>query len=160
MCELSLMKPEDEPEREIVPDDYEPSHSQNEQAEIQRADVSPLVTVFSEQLMACLEECSQGRIGLFGDSSHLSPEEQWPEAAQLRELAFALQSILAQQEERSALCDEFLDLCTIHGENDPGEPRLARNFMRRIDRGEVGTATEPPPPWARKSDANNEDTLT
>jgi hypothetical protein len=160
MRELSVMKSDDEPEREIVPDDYEPSRSQNDQTEIQRADVSTLVAVFSEQLMACLEECSQGRIGLFGDSSHLNPEEQWPEAAQLRELAFALQSILAQQEERSALCDEFLDLCTIHGENDPGEPRLARNFMRRIDRGEVGTATEPPPPWEKKSDTSDEDKRT
>ncbi len=53
-----------------------------------------------------------------------------------------LQSILAQSGERSALCDEFLDLCTIHGENDPGEPRLARVFLARIEKGEVGTATE------------------
>lgn len=142
---------------EQVPDDYEPSHAENGDAEIQRADLSPLVTVFSDQLMACLEECSQGRRGLFGDASHLNPDEQWPEAAQLRELAFALQSILAQQQDRSALCDEFLDLCTISGENDPGEARLARNLMRRIERGEVGTATEPPPPWVLKSGPNKTD---
>ncbi len=142
-------------QREQVPDDYEPPHAHDESAEIQRADVSPLVAVFSEQLMACLEECSQGRRGLFGDASHLNPGEQWPEAERLRELAFALQSILAQQEERSALCDEFLDLCTISGEYDPGEPRLARNLMRRIDRGEVGTATEPPPPWLKKEDTHS-----
>jgi hypothetical protein len=60
----------------------------------------------------------------------------------LRELAAALQSILAQTEERDPLCDEFLDLCTIHGEHDPGEPRLARTFLRRIDKGEVGTPTQ------------------
>lgn len=137
-------------QREQVPNDYEPSHAQSDNAEIQHADVSPLIAVFSEQLMACLEECSQGRRGLFGNTSHLNPDEQWPEAERLRELAFALQSILAQQEERSALCDEFLDLCTISGEYDPGEPRLARNLMRRIDRGEVGTPTEPPPPWIQK----------
>ena len=41
------------------------------------------------------------------------------------------------------LCDEFLDLCTIHGENDPGEPRLARTFLARIEKGEVGMPTEP-----------------
>jgi hypothetical protein len=123
-----------------------------QEGEIQRNDLSPLVAIFSEQLMACLEECAQGRRGLFGDASQLNPDERWPEAEQLRELAFALQAILNQQEERSALCDEFLDLCTIHGENDPGEPRLAREFLKRIERGLVGTATEPPPPWEKKPD--------
>jgi len=58
------------------------------------------------------------------------------------ELAIALQGVFAQQERQNALCDEFLDLCTIHGENDPGEPRLAREFLKRIERGEVGTRTE------------------
>ena len=57
-------------------------------------------------------------------------------------------SILAQQEERNALCDEFLDLCSIHGESHPGEPRLARTFLARIERGEVGSPTEPEKkPW-------------
>lgn len=151
------MQSDEDDQRAVVPDDYEPSHAQNESAEIQRADVSPLVAVFSVQLIACLEECSQGRRGLFSDASHLNPDEQWPEAERLRELAFALQSILAQQEERSALCDEFLDLCTISGEYDPGEARLARNLMRRIDRNEVGTPTEPPPPWANKPEVKKEE---
>ena len=69
-------------------------------------------------------------------------ERPWPEAARLRELAVALQNVLAQQEERNALCDEFLDLCTIHGESHPGERKLARTFLERIERGEVGTPTE------------------
>ena len=42
-------------------------------------------------------------------------EDVWPEAARLRELAIALQPIFAQQETQNELCDEFLDLCTIHG---------------------------------------------
>jgi len=51
-------------------------------------------------------------------------------------------------EERNALCDEFLDLCTIHGESHPGERRLARAFLERIERGEVGTSTqEERKPW-------------
>jgi hypothetical protein len=101
-----------------------------------------LTTVFRDQLVACLEECAHGRRGLFVDYHHLGEEHAWPEAAQLRELAAALQSILAQSEERDALCDEFLELCTIHGESDPGEARLARDFLKRIDRGEVGTPTQ------------------
>ena len=107
-----------------------------------------LIAAFRDQLLACLEECAHGRRGLFAEHEHLSEEHAWPEAGRLRELAAALQSILAQSEERDALVDEFLDLCSIHGEYDPGEPRLAREFMRRIDRGEVGTPTQKEqPPW-------------
>jgi hypothetical protein len=65
----------------------------------------------------------------------------------LRELAVALQSIFAQQEERNALCDEFLDLCSMHGEYHPGERKLARSLLERIERGEVGSPTEEKKPW-------------
>lgn len=102
-----------------------------------------LSRVFADQLMACLEECAHGRRGLFSDLEVIEEESQaWPEAARLRELAFALQAIAAQQDERNALCDEFLDLCTMHGESHPGEPRLARQFLARIERGDVGTPTQ------------------
>jgi hypothetical protein len=100
-----------------------------------------LTTAFREQLLACLEEAVRGRGGLFASSvTHETAEEPraWPEAARLRELALALQNILAQADEKSALVDEFLDLCTIHGEHDPGERRLARAFLERIIKGQVG----------------------
>jgi hypothetical protein len=100
---------------------------------------------FADQLRACLEECDRGRLGLFSDLELTGDEEEsraWPEAARLRELAFALQAILSQAEGRNALCDEFLDLCTIHGESNPGEPRLARAFLARIESGAVGSPTE------------------
>ena len=110
-----------------------------------------LGTAFSDQLLACLEECAHGRRGLFsdlelnGDEAH---DRAWPEAARLRELALALQAVFAQNEQQNALCDEFLDLCSIHGESHPGEARLARIFLARIERGEVGTPTqEPRKPW-------------
>jgi hypothetical protein len=96
----------------------------------------PLVRAFREQLHACLEECAQGRRGLFSDREYLANDaaesRPWPEAARLRELAFALQSILAQSGEQDTLCDQFLDLCSIHGESDPGEPRLARAFLNEL----------------------------
>jgi hypothetical protein len=103
-----------------------------------------LSQVFREQLLACLEECSQGRAGLFAGREHLGDAEPhaWLEAGQLRELALALQALFAQQEEPSALCDEFLDLCSIHGESNPGERQLARAFLARIEKGQVGTPTE------------------
>jgi len=104
-----------------------------------------LSKVFSEQLLACLEECARGRRGLFSDVALTEEDEndrEWQEAERLRELAQALQNVFAQYEQRNALCDEFLDLCTMHGESHPGEPRLARMFLARIERAEVGTPTE------------------
>jgi hypothetical protein len=115
------------------------------------AQLDAMNRVFRDQLQACLEECSHGRRGLFSDVALVEDEESnrtWPEAARLRELALALQNIFAQQEKRNPLCEEFLDLCSMHGDAHPGEPRLARLFLARIERSEVGTPTEEPrKPW-------------
>jgi hypothetical protein len=114
--------------------------------EMESGQLELLARAFSEQMIACLEECARGRKGLFGDPVNLDEgAEGWPEAARLRELALALQGVFAQQEERNALCDEFLDLCTMHGEYHPGERKLARSFLERIERGQVGTPTEERP---------------
>jgi len=112
--------------------------------EIEPGQLEILAQVFREQLLACLEECSHGREGLFAGREYLGGSEvqAWPEAARLRELALALQAIFAQQEEPSPLCDEFLDLCSIHGESNPGEKKLARAFLARIEKGLVGTPTQ------------------
>jgi hypothetical protein len=116
----------------------------NEPIESDPTQSDPLETLsraFSDQLLACLDECARGRKGLFS-STALDDEEVWPQAERLRELALALPEIFAQQGERNALCDEFLDLCSMHGEHHPGERKLAREFLGRIERGEVGTPTE------------------
>ena len=115
----------------------------NSRDQIESDQLDSLSRVFADQLLACLEGCAHGRRGLFSDYvSRDEDEDSWPEAARLRELALALQQVFAQQEQRNALCDEFLDLCSIHGESHPGEPRLARDFLARIERGEVGMRTE------------------
>jgi hypothetical protein len=119
-------------------------------------ELDALGRVFREQLIACLEECAQGRRGLFAET--VGEEEMWPEAARLRELAVALEAVYSAHEERNALCDEFLELCSIsegsisggsisregliHGAAHAGERRLARAFQGRIERGEVGTPTQ------------------
>ena len=112
--------------------------------EVEPGQLETLAQVFCEQLMACLDECARGRRGLFSDVELLNDGETaaWPEAARLRELALALQGLFAQNEERNALCDEFLDLCSMHGESHPGERKLARAFLERIERGEVGAQPE------------------
>ena len=114
-------------------------HSEQSEQSEQSDDFAPLRQAFRDQLLASLEECAAGRWGLFTDFERVSEEtarfRAWPEAARLRELAFALQSILAQNEESDPLCDQFLDLCSIHGENAPGEPKLARAFLSQIEGG-------------------------
>ncbi len=130
------------------PDDRTPPTDSEEPA----GQLDALARVFADQLMACLDECARGRRGLFSDVSLTEEDERgrnWPEAARLRELAIALQAILNQDGERNALCDEFLDLCSMNGESHPGEPRLARTFLARIESGEVGTPTESEKkPWS------------
>jgi hypothetical protein len=125
---------------------------QDPRDEMAPTQLDELGRVFSEQLLACLEECAHGRRGLFSDlalTGEDDEERSWPEAARLRELAAALQAIFNQSGERNALCDEFLDLCTMNGESHPGEPRLARQFLGRIEGGEVGTPTsEERAPWS------------
>jgi hypothetical protein len=117
--------------------------------EVEPDQLDMLAQAFCEQLMACLDECARGRKGLFSDVELLSDEGQsWPEAARLRELALALQGVFAQQERQNALCDEFLDLCSMHGESHPGERKLARAFLERIERGEVGVQQEEKRLWS------------
>lgn len=118
------------------------------------SEADPLETAehaFAEQLMACLEECARGRKGLFSDYESETGKDGfggWPEAARLRDLALALQATAAQLGRVNALASEFLDLCSIHGEYHPGERRLARTFLERIERGEVGTGGDAgPKPW-------------
>jgi hypothetical protein len=118
--------------------------------EVEPDQLEMLAGAFRDQLLACLEECARGRKGLFSAYEHLGEdgEEAWPEAARLRELAVALQPIFAQQERQNELSDEFLDLCTIHGESNPGERKLARAFLDRIAKGEVGSRSpKEKKPW-------------
>jgi hypothetical protein len=112
----------------------------NPPEETQNGQMEALEQAFCEQLMACLDECARGRRGLFSSVELLEDGEEsaWPEAERLRELGLAMQGVLAQLETRNALCDEFLDLCSMHGESHPGERKLARAFLERIERGEVG----------------------
>jgi hypothetical protein len=122
----------------------------NSEDTIGPAELETLSKVFAEQLLACLQACARGRRGLFSDLEMTEGTDEnhaWPEAARLRELAVALEAISHQAGEANALCGEFLELCTIHGEAHPGEPRLAREFLARIERGEVGGAMEERKPW-------------
>src|ERR1700677_4446997 len=130
-----------EPDR-TEPDVTGPDRTELDRTELDRTEFDQLdllAKAFSEQLMACLEGCARGRKGLFSDVELLSERgESWVEAERLRQLAVALEGVFRQQERNNLVCDEFLDLCSMNGESHPGEQRLARAFLKRIERGEVG----------------------
>jgi hypothetical protein len=106
-----------------------------------RRDKIALETEFHALLISCLERCSRGRWGLLGTFDHLGEARKywaWPEADHLRELAILIEEILARSGQANALCSEFLRLCKHHGQNDPGEPKMAQAFLVRIGNGEFG----------------------
>jgi hypothetical protein len=101
---------------------------------------------FQELLIPCLQKCARGRWGLFGaydrikeDNPNLGRFLTWPEADRLRELAITIQTIRADSGERNDCCDEFLRLCALHRPNDPGEPKIAREFLDRIGKNQRQT---------------------
>jgi hypothetical protein len=104
---------------------------------IQLQQLETLDAEFRELLIPCLVQCSRGRWGLFGSYDRLVEEGwslAWPEAIRLHELAVLIEKILDQSGEQNVLCSDFLKLRNRHGQNDPGEPKLARAFLDQIER--------------------------
>ena len=65
---------------EMNPDEVEPEKAGRDDTEIDELD--RLAEVFRQQLTACLEECAQGRRGLFLDlEQDATGQEGWPAAA-------------------------------------------------------------------------------
>jgi hypothetical protein len=86
-------------------------------------------------LLSCLEECADGRWGLFGQNDHVDPDHRysrWPEADHLKEIACEIQSMRAEFGQPNLLCERFLHYCSLKGSNVPGEPKLARAFLNEI----------------------------
>jgi hypothetical protein len=116
---------------------------------IQQKQLAALEAEFRETLVHCLRACARGRWGLFGAYDRFPQlNAYWPEKDRLRELAVSIQTIHAESGGHNALCDEFLNLRTMHGPNDPGEPRLASAFLKRI---EEQNAQNPPETETRAS---------
>lgn len=102
-----------------------------------RIEVKKLDEIESEflpLLVSCLQECAQGRWGLFGQNDHLDEARwlDWPEARRLKQLAKAINLIRAQTGHSSDICNRFLGLCSLRGPNVEGELRLAARLLAEI----------------------------
>jgi hypothetical protein len=114
----------------------------NRRYKFQIQQLAALQEEFRELLLPCLEQCSQGRWGLFGAYDSIEEAKfwcNWPESDRLRELAVSIRSILAQSGGRDGLCEAFLGLREAHRANDPGEPKLAQALFERVRCGEFST---------------------
>jgi len=86
-------------------------------------------------LLSCLEECAQGRWGLFGQNDRLDGDHRywhWPEADRLKELALEIESLRLEFGQPNRLAQRFLHYRSLRGSNVPGEPKLAFTFLDEI----------------------------
>lgn len=97
--------------------------------------LAQLEAEFRSLLVPCLEECANGRWGLFGQNEQVDPEGRywgWPEATRLKELAAEIVTFRTWFGEENQECRRLLELCSLRGSNVPGEPRLAAEFLAEL----------------------------
>ena len=102
---------------------------------IQERRLIQLESEFRSLLLSCLQECAQGRWGLFGQNDHADPEGRywgWPEAKRLRNLAEEIRSLRNEFGETNETCERFIQLCSLRGANVLGEPTLASDFLASL----------------------------
>lgn len=84
-------------------------------------------------LGSALADCAAGRWGLFGHNEHLRAGGSPPELDELRELAKAIDRLRERiGDPPFALHQEFEAARGRVGRNDPGEPKQAQAWLRRM----------------------------
>jgi hypothetical protein len=93
---------------------------------------------FGRLLVSCLEECGNGRWGLFGQNDRYESGKysQWEDGHRLKETALQIRSLRAEFGLPNPLVERFLYFCSLRGANIPGEPKLAKTFLEEIRRGD------------------------
>jgi hypothetical protein len=90
---------------------------------------------FEPLLLSCLQQAANGRYGLFGQNDHLDPQHRywnWPEARRVVEMAEEIRALRSEAGEISNLAERLLHLRSLRGSNVPGEPKLAKQFLREL----------------------------
>lgn len=99
-----------------------------------------LESEFRSLLASCLEECGNGRWGLFGQNDYAEAAKflRWEDGQHLKEIALEIRSLRAEFGQPNPLVERFLDFCSLRGANIPGEPKLAKTLLDQIRRGDFG----------------------
>ena len=95
---------------------------------------------FRPLLISCLEECRDGRWGLFGQNGSEEGRKylHWEDGERLKEIALQIRALRAEFGQPHPLVERFLHYCSLRGANIPGEPKLAKAFLEEIQRGDFG----------------------
>ena len=92
-------------------------------------ELAELEAEWSQLLPQCLEQCAQGRVGLFAKSQ----EEEWPEAERLRALAQEIAAREGSLGSANPVCELFLHYCSLrYGSKVRGEPKMAAEFLEEL----------------------------
>jgi hypothetical protein len=94
---------------------------------------------FRPLLVSCLENCANGRWGLFGqnDGPQTARYLHWNDADRLKEISLEIRALRLAFGQPNLLVERFLNYCSLRGPNVPGEPKLARAFLDEILRGDL-----------------------
>jgi hypothetical protein len=93
---------------------------------------------FRPLLIICLRECQNGRWGLFGqnDSSEGATYLYWKDGENLKEIAQQIRALRGEFGQPNSLVERFLHYCSLRGPNAPGEPKLAKELLDEIQKGD------------------------
>jgi hypothetical protein len=89
---------------------------------------------FHSLLLACLQECRDGRWGLFGqnEDSESAKYLHWEDAERLKDIAMEIRALRAEFGQPNALVESYMHYCSQRGANALGEPKLATAFLNEI----------------------------
>lgn len=94
--------------------------------------LAELEAEWNRLLPKCLEECAEGRWGLFGQNPEV-PGLEWPEAERIRFLANEITAMHAKFGSAHPVCELFLHYCSLrYGGNRRGEPKMATEFLEEL----------------------------
>jgi hypothetical protein len=93
---------------------------------------------FRSLLISCLNECQNGRWGLFGQNNYVDAAKylDWKDGQQLREAALQIRELRAEFGQPNPLVERFLHYCSMRGPNVLGEPKLAKALLDEIQSGD------------------------
>lgn len=97
--------------------------------QIEAERLAELESEWNGLLPQCLEQCAQGRCGLFAKND----ESEWPEAERLRALAQEVTALQGSIGSANPVCELFLHYCSLrHGPKVRGEPKMAAEFLEEL----------------------------
>lgn len=88
---------------------------------------------YRDVLTTALQECADGRWGLFGHNEHLHPSAGSSKVDDLRELAASINRLKARLGENLFPLHEDFEAARGRADaNDPGEPKQAKTWLERL----------------------------